>query len=322
MLHLMASIWIFIVALLMVELLIYTYNKIRYPNRKKIKERLKNLSTGVYESGSPDILKNRNLSQIPFLDKILAQIPIVQSIENLIKQANSNRSVVFYLLLSFFVGLTGFLAVWFFTRNLWFGLFVAVFAASCPFIMLRIKKNRRIKRFQKQLPDALDLLARALKAGHAFTSGLKLAADELKDPLGSEFAETIDEINFGVSVSDALKNLTKRIDCPDLRFFAVSVILQRETGGNLAEIMESLASLIRKRFKFEGKVKVLSAEGRFSAAVLLALPILIGVLVRLLNPEYIEILFQEPAGRITMLVALVSMAFGFVVIRRMIKINV
>ena len=116
--------------------------------------------------------------------------------------------------------------------------------------------------------------------------------------------------------------MTKRIDCPDLKFFAVSVILQRETGGNLAEIMESLASLIRKRFKFEGKVKVLSAEGRFSAAVLLALPIVIGVLVQLLNPEYIEILFQEPAGRITMAVALVSMTFGFVVIRRMIKINV
>ncbi len=125
-----------------------------------------------------------------------------------------------------------------------------------------------------------------------------------------------------MSVSDALKNMTKRIDCPDLKFFAVSVILQRETGGNLAEIMESLASLIRKRFKFEGKVKVLSAEGRFSAAVLLALPIVIGVLVRLLNPEYIEILFQERAGRITMLAALVSMTFGFVVIRRMIKINV
>jgi tight adherence protein B len=322
MLHLIAFIWLFIVTLLMVALLINAYNKIRYPNRKKIQERLKNLSTGAYEPDNPDILRKKILSEIPFLDKILAQIPIIQSIETLIKQANSNYSVGFYLLSSLFAGLTGFLAIFFFTRNPWFGLFVAVFVALCPFIKLRIKKSRRIKRFQKQLPDALDLIARALKAGHAFTSGLKLAADELKDPLGSEFTETIDEINFGVSVSDALKNLTKRIDCPDLKFFAVSVILQRETGGNLAEIMESLASLIRKRFKFEGKVKVLSAEGRFSAAVLLALPIVIGVLVRLLNPEYIEILFQEPAGRISMAVALVSMTFGYVVIRRMIKINV
>jgi tight adherence protein B len=185
-----------------------------------------------------------------------------------------------------------------------------------------MKKNRRIKRFQKQLPDALDLIARALKAGHAFTSGLKLAADELKDPIGTEFKETIDEINFGLSVSDALKNLTERVDCPDLRFFAVSVILQRETGGNLAEIMESLSSLIRKRFKFEGKVKILSSEGRFSAAVLLILPIVIGVLVQLLNPDYMEILYQEPSGRISIVVALISMAFGFLVIRRMIKINV
>ncbi len=164
MLHLIASIWLFIVTLLMVELLIYAYNKIRYPNRKKIQERLKNLSTGAYEPDSPDILRKRTLSEIPFLDKILAHIPIIQSLETLIKQANSNYSVGFYLLLSLFAGLSGFLAIFFITRNPWFGLFIAVFVALCPFIKLRIKKSNRIKRFQKQLPDALDLIARALKA--------------------------------------------------------------------------------------------------------------------------------------------------------------
>ncbi len=322
MFHLIAFIWLFIVTLLLVELLIYAYNKFKYPYRKKIQKRLKDLSTGAYESDNSEILLKRNLSEFPLLDKILSHVPSIRNLENLIKQANSNYSVAFYILFSFFIGLTGFLTIFFFTHNPWIGLLIGAFAAICPFIQLRMKKNRRIKRFQKQLPDALDLIARALKAGHAFTSGLKLAADELKDPIGTEFKETIDEINFGLSVSDALKNLTERVDCPDLRFFAVSVILQRETGGNLAEIMESLSSLIRKRFKFEGKVKILSSEGRFSAAVLLILPIVIGVLVQLLNPDYMEILYQEPSGRISIVVALISMAFGFLVIRRMIKINV
>ena len=124
-----------------------------------------------------------------------------------------------------------------------------------PFVNLNRKKRKRIARFKKQLPDGLDLIARALKAGHAFTGGMSLAAEEFDDPLGPEFSETLDEINFGVSVSDALRNLIGRIDCEELKYFVVGVILQRETGGNLAELMETLATLIRERFKFQGKVE-------------------------------------------------------------------
>ena len=153
-----------------------------------------------------------------------------------------------------------------------------------PYVYLSRKKADRIEKFKKQLPDALDLVARSLKAGHSFNGGLSMAAEEMDDPIGPEFSETLSEINFGISVSDALKNLSDRIDCEELRFFIIGVILQRETGGNLAELMEMLANLIRERFKFEGKVRTLTAEGRFSMWVLMALPIFLGVFLYIRNP--------------------------------------
>ena len=134
----------------------------------------------------------------------------------------------------------------------------------------------RTEKFKKQMPDGLDLVARALKAGHAFSGGISMAAEEFDDPLGPEFAEMLDEINFGVSVPEALKNLTNRIECEELKYFVMGVILQRETGGNLAELIETLANLIREKFKFEGKVRTLSAEGKLSAIILSALPFLVG----------------------------------------------
>ncbi len=318
----LSILWIFLISLFAIELIFYAYSSIRYPNKRSVRKRLKNMSTGVYVVQTPDILRKRVLSDVVFLNKLLLQFPGIQNLEKLIKQANSSYSVGFYLLLCTVLTLTGFLAVSVTTPNFIFSTACALVLGACPLAQLRFKKRKRIEKFEKQLPDALDLIARALKAGHAFTSGLKLAADEFDDPLGPEFGETIDEINFGVSVSDALKNLTDRIDCPDLRFFAVSVILQRETGGNLAEIIEGLAQLVRERFKFQGKVKVLSAEGKFSAIILLLLPFFVGLAIRVINPDYSQVLFSEPAGRLAMGAAVVSMTMGVIFIRKMIKINV
>ena len=179
-----------------------------------------------------------------------------------------------------------------------------------------------MEKFQKQLPEGLELIARSLRAGHAFTSGMKLAAGEFDDPLGPEFTETLDEINFGVSVSDALKNLARRVDCPDLKYFVVSVILQRETGGNLAEIIESIGYIIRERFKLKGKIRILAAEGKLSAIILVAIPFFIFFVLRLTSPKYINALLFEPAGRIMCAVALVMMVMGIFVMKKMIAIKV
>ena len=176
--------------------------------------------------------------------------------------------------------------------------------------------------FERQLPDGLGLIARALRAGHAFTSGMKLAADEFGDPLGPEFNETLDEINFGVSVPEALKGLARRVDCPDLGFFVVSVILQRETGGNLSEIIENLAGLIRERLKFRGKVRALSAEGKLSAAVLLLIPFVVFGILYVLNRSYVNSLILDPIGKAMIGAAGFMMLLGVIVISRIIKVEV
>jgi len=177
-------------------------------------------------------------------------------------------------------------------------------------------------KFEKQLPDALGLIARALRAGHAFTSGMKFAAEEFADPLGPYFKETLNEINFGVNVADALKNLAVQVECPDLRFFIVSVILQRETGGNLAEIIEGLSHLIRERFKFRGKVRSLSAEGRLTGKILVAIPLLLFFGLYLINPNYAGLLILDPLGRLMAGTGICLMIIAWLVINRIVSLDV
>jgi tight adherence protein B len=177
-------------------------------------------------------------------------------------------------------------------------------------------------KFGEQLPDALELVARTLRAGHAFTVGMKMVSDEFDDPMGTEFRRTLDEINFGVSVADALKSMAKRVDCPDLAFFVVSVIIQRDTGGNLAEIIDSMARIIRERFKLKGRIQVLSAEGKFSAIVLCSLPFLMALVISFINPKFMMILNDDPIGRVFVWIAIILMICGIFFMRRMIQIRV
>ena len=317
-----SAFWIFIIAFFVLELVLYAVNTIRYPNRSKIRKRLKRLSEDDFVPEPSDILRKRVLSDVRVLDRILRHIPGVQALDRLVQQANSKYSAGFYILFCLFLGSTGYLVGSMVVQNPFFAPIIGLALTAFPIFVLHRKKKQRMAKFQRQLPEALELVARALKAGHAFSSGLKLAADEFDDPLGPEFQATLDEINFGVSVTDALKNLTTRVDCPELRFFVVSVIVQRETGGNLAEIIENLARLIRERFKFEGKVRVLSAEGKLSAIVLVALPFAITLVLQFINPRYMDTLFSEPAGRMVIGVAILTMLIGIIVIRGMIKIKV
>jgi tight adherence protein B len=237
-------------------------------------------------------------------------------------QANVKYPMGFYVLLALFLAAIGYIGGKFFLRDLYQSLLLMVTCGFLPFAYLKYLKRKRVEKFQRQLPDGMDLIARALKAGHAFTGGMNLAANEFDDPLGPEFAETLDEINYGVSVGDALKNLAARVDCGEIRYFVVGVILQRETGGNLAELMETLATLIRERFKFDGKVKTLAAEGKLSAIILILLPIGIFGYLWLTNPNFLAPLFTEPAGKFMILGAIVMMIMGAFVMKKMVDIKV
>ncbi len=193
---------------------------------------------------------------------------------------------------------------------------------SLPFLVLKAKRTRRLRTFEEQFPEALDMISRALKAGHAFATGLKMAADELPDPVGPEFRKTFEEQNFGLPLKDSLDNLSRRIPLLDVRFFATAVLIQRETGGNLSEILENLGHVVRERFKILRQVRVYTAHGRFTGYVLLALPAFLGIALSFINPVHMNILFREHMGQMMLLGALVMQTIGFLWIKHVIKIEV
>jgi len=320
----MAAIAIFIVAIIVIELFFYAIRNIRNPDHSRIRKKLRKIKSSKYEDEIPDLVRKRVLSEIPLLNEILLRISGIHRLDRLRYQANTRYPSGFFILLAFVFAGLGYLG---FYRLLKIGpwylsLVLSVFVGSFPFLYLINKKKKRMKKFQAQLPEALDLMARSLKAGHAFSTGMKLASEEFEDPLGSEFSITLDEINFGVGVDVALKNLVNRVDCTDLNFFTVSVILQRETGGNLADIMQNIAKLIRERYKFYGEVRTLAAEGKLSMWVLIALPFVVAFGIFMVNKAYIMFLFTEHVGKIMCGVALVLMVIGSLIMRKIVDIEV
>jgi tight adherence protein B len=317
----MIGIGIFITVILFIELAYFTVKGLRESESKNIRKRLRTLSAGG-GLGDVDIVRKRILSEVPWLNRVLLKITRIRELDRLLEQSDTSMSAGFFILLSVLLFALALAAGRLFHLDLPVIIPLGLLAASVPFLYLLSLKQKRMARFQEQLPDAMDLVARALRAGHAFSGGLKMVAEEFGDPIGNEFGKTLDEINFGVGVEQAMKNLAGRVNCPDLQFFVVSVIVQRETGGNLAEILEKIASIVRERFKLCGKVRALSAEGKLSAIVLLALPPFLAVYMFMVNRSYIGLLVEDPIGVVMLISALCLMIAGVIVMKRMISIRV
>ncbi len=195
-------------------------------------------------------------------------------------------------------------------------------AAVLPFLFLTHKRTRRMHAFEEMFPEGLDLMSRALKAGHAFQTAMGMVADEMKEPVGPEFRKTFDQQNYGLPLRDALLQMSERVPLLDVRFFVTAVLIQRETGGNLAEILENLAHVVRERFKILRQVRVHTAHGRFTAWVLLALPAFLALALMYLNPDHMKLLFTEPMGRMMLGLTVVLQTTGYFWIRKVIKIEV
>jgi len=316
------TIGIFIVVLLLIEGAYFAIRTLKGPEKKAVKKRLRTLSASGIEDESIDILRKKLLSDIPWFNRFLLSLGWTDKLNRLLEQANIKRPLGVFVLLTFLLAFAGFLGSSWLTSNYLMIIPATVVLGMIPFFYVYTKKKRRMDKFQRQLPDALDFIARALRAGHAFTGGLKMVADEMGDPVGTEFDKTLDEINFGIGIPEALKGLSNRVDCPDLKFFVISVIIQRETGGNLAEILDNIAHLIRERFKLFGRIRVLAAQGKLSAAILVALPFVVALGLSFVNPKYIGTLSTDPLGRILVIFALIMMIFGIFVMKRMIAIKV
>ena len=199
---------------------------------------------------------------------------------------------------------------------------MGIMLACLPMAWLLLRRRSRFRKFAKQLPEALELISRALRAGHSLASGLCLVADEMKDPIAKEFRRVFEETNLGIALDQALDNLTDRVPNMDLRFFSTAIILQRQTGGDLAEILDKIGHLVRERFKIWGQVQALTGEGRLSGIVLLALPPVLFLAVYKLNPEYVMPLFTDPMGRQMLAGAIVMQLLGAIVIKKIITIRV
>jgi len=197
-----------------------------------------------------------------------------------------------------------------------------VVAGSLPYAYLFAKRARRFRRFEELLPDTIDLMTRALRAGHTITSGIEMVSQEVPEPVASEFRQVFEEQNFGLPIREAMLNLARRVPLADVNFLVTAILVQKETGGNLAEILDKTTIVIRERFRLRGQLRIYTAQGRLTGWILVALPFFLFGVMTFLNPDYEMVLINDPTGRYLVYYGLVSMLLGVLVIRKVIDIKV
>ncbi len=270
----------------------------------------------------PDVLKpEETMSSVGTLNTVLTRLTVSGPVQRFLFQAGVPMSVSVFLLLIGCSGVGAFVLASILSRSLLVGLLFMPAAAMLPYLYVRWKRHRRMRKFEEQFPEAIDLVARALRAGHSLPTGLGMVADELSAPVGTEFRILFDEQNFGLTLPDAMRNFARRIPVLDAKFFVTAVLTQREAGGNLAEVLDNLGSVIRERFKVRRQVQVLSAHGRITGWVLGGLPPALAAATMVINPNHLGVLMSDPLGRQMIVGAIVLQVLGMLVIRRLVDIE-
>lgn len=289
----------------------------------RLKRRIDNITShDLDRSAYQGILKSRYAEQSTPFNRFLLNLPFANKLDELLLQSGKLWPIDKFFRLS---GLSMLVAVFVcFILNFNFSiiLIVTLLAGCLPLLYLINAKNKRLNRFEEQLPEAIDSICRSLKAGHAFTSAFSLVGEEFADPIATEFRITMEENNLGVNMNEAMNNMAKRIPLTDLSFFVIAVSIQRETGGNLAEILGNISQVIRERFKLFRHIKVLSAEGRMSAWILVAMPFAMMSFLSFTTPNYSTLLFHTPDGQYLLKIAAVIMIVAILWMRNIIKIRV
>jgi tight adherence protein B len=265
--------------------------------------------------------QQRALSAVGAFDKLLRKSEArVLPLKSLIEQAGANVTVGTVLAAAGLLGLVAFILVGRATGWYILGIPVALLAGSIPFIVLNRLRTLRLRKLEEQFPEALDLITRAMRAGHAFTTGLDMVATELPSPVREEFRLLYDQQNYGMSMPDALKVFASRIPLLDARFFVTAVLIQREAGGNLAEVLDNLSGVIRDRFRVKRQMRVVSAHGRITGWVLVCLPPVLGIILMGINKEHRELMFGETLGIQMMVGAAILQSIGALIIRKIINV--
>jgi tight adherence protein B len=302
----------------------------RSAQARLLRERLATVQEAAARPPSEELalLRDEMLSKIPALDNLLRRSTRISNLQPFLEQANlkirAGNILVLCVVSAFVLAGVGFLAAGSLPPNqaLLFAAVGLVLGGFLPYSYASYRRTKRFQKFEELFPEAIDTLARAVRAGHAFTTALELIANELSEPIASEFRKLFEEQKFGLPVRDALMNLAERVPLVDVKFFVTAVMLQRETGGNLAEILDNLSYVIRERFKIMRQVRVYTAQGRLTMLLLMGLPPVIVITMLMTSPAFIRPLFADPIGHFLVVAGIVLQTMGYFVIRKIIQIQV
>jgi tight adherence protein B len=268
------------------------------------------------------LVRDEMLSSVPLLHRMLLQWSWATKLQDFLMQAGMRTKAGKILLLSAVLCVGSYVTAGFFFRSPLISIPLGLFCGALPMLVVSWKRKSRLSKFEERFPEALDLLGRAVRAGHAFTTGLEMIAKECAEPLAGEFRTTFEEQNFGLPLRDALLNMSERVPLIDVRFFVTALLIQKETGGNLAEILDGLSRVIRDRFRIYREVRVKSAHGRLTAGILIALPILLAITLSVLNPDYMKVLFEDPKGPYVLGIAGGMQLIGSIILWKIIHFEV
>ena len=294
-------------------------------SEKNLQQRLRTIeraSVGGIPDDATDLLRQEKLSDVPWLNDLMLQIGGFRNLQQLLTQAESSWTVGKLVSLSAILLVGGTWLATFRAPSLPLAIIVGIGLASLPFVYLYAKRWKRLRRFEELLPDTIDLMSRALRAGHTITSSIEMVASEGSEPVATEFRRVFEEQNFGLPLREAMLNLAERVPLPDISFLVTAILVQKETGGNLAEVLDKTAVVIRERFRLRGQLRVYTAQGRLTGWILAGLPFIMFVLLNLVNPAYMRILLTDPVGQKLIYLGIALMVVGGWVIRRVIDIKV
>jgi tight adherence protein B len=303
---------------------IATFVDRRNSQARVIKERLSNERKAPELAAEEELalLRDEQLSNIPAIDTLLRRSRRVTDLQKLLSQAGMAMRAGNFLGVSALVGVGGAIIAYTLGKRAEFAWIALLVGFIIPYSYASYRRNKRFEKFEELFPEAIDTLARAVRAGHAFTTALEMITNEVAEPIAGEFRQLYEEQKFGMPVRDALMNLTERVPLVDVKFFVTAVMLQRETGGNLAEILDNLSYVIRERFKIQRQVRVYTAQGRLTMALLMGMPPIIVTVMTILNPSFIRPLFQDPIGHTLLVLGITLQTIGYFVIRKIIRIQV
>jgi tight adherence protein B len=289
--------------------------------QRKVLDQLRSFDEALSE-GSQGLFRGAKAARSRMLQGIAARTPAFADLELLLQQAGTSWTMEVFLIAS--VGISAALGIaTLILSRLWpVAVVAAVFGALLPYLRVRGIRKRRLGAFEAGLPEAIDLLGRAIRAGHPLSSGLKMVADETQEPIAGEFRRAFEEQRFGLPFDDAIVAMADRITLIDVRILVTAILIQREVGGNLAEVLDNLASVIRARFTIRRQLRTYTAQGRISGYVLAVLPIAVGTIIFLLNPEYMKVLFNNGIGQFMLVVAVVMQIIGYLWIRKIVNIEI